>query len=110
MYPLPESFARAMRIMGKEVYEHMWGPKEFAATGTLNNFDVTNRLNEITKPVLLLCGRYDESTPETTAYYQTLFPNAIMKVFKNSAHNPVWTDREEFMETVRDFLNKYENP
>lgn len=91
-------------LFGSEVYLGMWGPKEFKATGTLKNFDLTKKLKNIQRPVLLLCGRYDEATPEATKYFKNLFPNAQMRVFEKSAHDPYLTERKEFMKTVQTFL------
>ncbi len=102
----PDAVLRAKKKMNEKIYNFMWGPKEFAATGTLKNFDITPRLSEINNPVLLICGRYDEVTPETTEYYKSLFPNARMKVFENSAHRHQWTDREEYIHTIQNFLTE----
>ena len=102
----PEAINRARKKCNNDIYTYMWGPTEFATTGTLKNFDVTARLSEITIPVLLICGRFDEATPETTKYYKGLFPNARMKIFENSAHLPHWTDRKDLIKTVRKFLQE----
>ncbi len=98
--------SRYKRKINYEVYNTMWGPNEIKATGNMAGFDLSTRLHEIKVPVLLLCGRYDESTPESTKYFKNLFPNAQMKVFERSAHMTFWTDRTEFIKTVRIFLNK----
>jgi len=45
------------------VYEHMWGPTEFHATGNLLDFDLTPRLGEIDVPVLFIAGEFDEAPP-----------------------------------------------
>ena len=76
-----------------DLYNYMWGPNEFTATGTLKNFDLSDRLPEITHPTLLLCGRFDTATPESTARFQSLLPNSEMVVFENSAHFPIWTEQ-----------------
>ena len=41
-------------------YFQMWGPHEFLLTGTLADWDVTDRLGEIEVPALIVCGWYDE--------------------------------------------------
>jgi len=43
----------------------MWGAAEFTATGSLRDFDRTDRLGELRLPVLFPAGRYDEAVPET---------------------------------------------
>ena len=41
----------------------MNGPSEFHVIGSLKTWDITDRLNVITTPALLITGRYDEATP-----------------------------------------------
>lgn len=104
--PLPRAITEADKKYNKELYRYMWGPEEYEATGTLKNLDPTCRLREIATPVLLLCGRYDEATPETCAYFASLFSDASVKVFEHSAHFPFWNERDEYIQTVRDFLSE----
>lgn len=106
--PLPEVFTLSKKKKNNDLYTFMWGPEEFCATGTLKDFDPTKRLSEIKIPVLLLCGRYDEATPESTQYFQSLFPNAQHKVFEESAHYPFWNKRKEYIRTVKEFLQNLE--
>ncbi len=90
------------------VYEYMWGPNEFTGTGPLKDYDLTPHLNEIIIPSLLTCGRYDLCTPDTTAWYQSLIPNSEMVVFEQSAHMPHLNETEDYLQTVRSFLNSAE--
>ena len=46
----PEAEACAGAPWNPVIYEHMWGPTEFYATGSLLDFDVTGRLHEIDIP------------------------------------------------------------
>lgn len=105
MKELPVARIKAQHKMSVEIYNYMWGPEEFKPTGTLKSFDLSNKLSKINVPVLLLCGRYDEATPESTEYFKSLFPNARMKVFEKSAHMPHWTERKAYIKAIRDFLH-----
>jgi proline iminopeptidase len=80
----PEAVIRADKKMNKEIYRYMWGFEEFSPSGTLITLDLTPQLSEIQVPVLLLCGRYDEATPETASEFQSLLPNAQLVVFEES--------------------------
>lgn len=106
MDPLPKAFMKMKEGKNDKIYNFMWGPEEYWVTGTLKDFDPTKRLSEITTPTLLLCGRYDEATPESTSYFQSLLPNGKFVVFEESAHHPYWNEREKFMTTVNNFLEK----
>ncbi|MDR1776176.1 MAG: proline iminopeptidase-family hydrolase [Actinomycetes bacterium] len=45
------------------VYPHMWGPEEFVCTGTLADWDITDRIGAIKIPTLVTTGVQDEATP-----------------------------------------------
>ncbi len=100
----PESVKRAKDGFGELVYTAMWGPNEFTATGVLKDYERASDLADIEVPVLYLCGRHDEATPEATHFYASLTPNAEVKVFENSAHNAFLEDTDEFIATVARFL------
>jgi len=79
-------------------------PEELFMTGTLNSFDVTDRLHEITVPSLFSCGRYDEATPETTGYYQKQLTGSQLNVFKDALHAHHLEKEAGVLATVREFL------
>lgn len=107
--PFPEPCRRSDGKANGDLNRYMWGPEEFSPTGTLVDFDPTSRFSEITLPVLLLCGRYDEATPEASEHFASLLPNARVEVFEDSAHFPFWNEREKYMRTVRTFLARVES-
>ncbi|MFD2369559.1 proline iminopeptidase-family hydrolase [Brevibacillus sp. GCM10020057] len=104
--PLPAALAESRPRGNKEIYMKMWGPSEFCPTGTLKTFDYTPRLHEIDNPALFVCGRYDEATPESTGYYQSLVPGAKLHVFENSSHVSYLEESEAYFQTVRAFLRR----
>lgn len=91
------------------IYQYMWGPTEFRATGTLQQFDVTPRLREIHVPVLLMVGEFDEARPETAARYQRMIPGARLAVIPGAAHASMSDEPEKVNATLRDFLARVEN-
>jgi proline iminopeptidase len=97
------------QLMGTDVYNYMWGPSEFTATGTLRDYDGTPRLGELRLPVLFTTGRYDEAMPGTVAYYQTLVPGARLVVLDNSAHLTMQDEPERYVQVVREFLREVES-
>lgn len=102
--PWPKPMHQMLRRVGNEVYNTMWGPNEFAATGTLKSYDRTARLREIAVPTLFVCGRYDEATPESTAFYARQVRGAEMVVFEKSAHMPHLEETAKYLRVIRDFL------
>lgn len=107
--PWPEPLERTLANEGTTVYNTMWGPAEFYITGNLLNYDCTPQLGEIDIPTLFTCGRYDEATPEATAWYQSLLPNSELAVFEQSAHMAHLEETERYLQTVRSFLQKVEH-
>lgn len=107
--PWPLALRRTFDEIAAPVYNSMWGPSEFYATGTLKDYDRTSRLGELEVPVLLTAGRYDEATPETTAWYRSLIPGAELVIFENSAHATMLDEAERYVEVLRGFLRKAES-
>ena len=92
-----------------EVYNYMWGPTEFTATGTLLDFDRTEDLDQIKEPILFIAGEYDEARPETMYEYQKLSGNAQVEIIKNSAHSTVVDQPERVTEVISSFLKNIED-
>jgi proline iminopeptidase len=107
--PWPDDVNQTFAEFGESVYRSMWGPSEFTATGTLRNYDRTAQLKELRLPVLLTSGKFDEVTPATAEYYQSLIPGAKLRIFENSAHLTMQDEPEAYVQAVRDFLHDVES-
>jgi len=106
--PWPPELEAVMNDLNMDVYGTMWGPSEFHATGTLKDYDRTGRLGEISVPTLFTAGRYDEATPETTAWYQSLVPGAQLEIIEDASHMTMIEQPERYVQVVRDFLRGVE--
>ena len=72
---------------GKAVYNGMWGPVEFRATGTLRDYDgepLLARLNG--RRILFVAGEHDEARPRTVAAFARRVPNARYRTIPGAAH------------------------
>ena len=94
--------------MNPTVYEFMWGPSEFTATGNLKSYDRTDQLKEVDVPTLFICGEYDEARPETTRYYQSLVPDGTLAVIEEAAHLTMHDNPGRDVEEINAFLNNIE--
>ncbi len=94
--------------LNTDLYGYMWGPSEFTATGTLKDYDRTDRLPELGLPVLFTAGRYDEATPSTVAFFQSQVPGAELAILEASAHLTMQDEPEEYVRIIRDFLRRVE--
>jgi proline iminopeptidase len=102
--PWPEVMTEGSKRSNGEIYNIMWGPSEFCVTGNLKDFDCTPSLHEVKTESLFLCGRFDEATPESTAYFASLVPGAKLHVFENSSHTGYLEEHDEYINAVKDFL------
>ena len=91
------------------MWDYMLGPKWFTFTGTLREFNCTDRLGEITTPTLLTAGEYDEATPATVGYYQSLMPGSEIAILENCGHLTIQDDPVADVKIIRDFLDRVEN-
>ena len=92
-----------------DIYNYMWGPTEFTATGTLKDFDRTPDLGSITEPILFITGEYDEARPETIFKFQKLSKNADVEIIKDAAHMTMIDQPEQVAKAIRKFLKRIEN-
>jgi proline iminopeptidase len=87
------------------IYNTMWGPTEFRATGNLIDFDLTDRLHEIDIPVLFMAGEFDEARPERLAEFQRLIPGAQLVVIKDAAHASLSRKPKIYRDTIEKFMD-----
>jgi proline-specific peptidase len=108
--PMPDCFVRTAQAMANDgfVYNYMNGPSEFHCIGTLKNWDITDRLHEITTPTLLLSGRYDEATPTIVGAIHERIAGSKWTVFENSSHTPHLEEPAAFEAAVLAFLSDIE--
>jgi proline iminopeptidase len=110
VHPWPEPVERALAACNDDVYRAMWGASEFHMTGVLRTYDRSDRLGEIDAPVLFLCGRHDEATPETTAWYQSLVPGAELLVVEEASHLPHLENPAVTLPAIREHLRRADQP
>jgi proline-specific peptidase len=90
------------------VYEVINGPNEFTTIGNLRYWDRTECLPEISCPVLITCGKYDELGPRCARTLHTGIPNSVMEVFEHSAHVPHIEETDKYVDCVRRFLRLHD--
>lgn len=108
MDPHPDYYVRTSENMRQEVYQTMWGPTEFLATGTLRDWDVTSRLGEIHVPTLITCGEHDEATPAMAAEMQRGIPGSELYVVPDASHLAHAEGGEAYIRRVAAFMERVE--
>jgi proline iminopeptidase/L-proline amide hydrolase len=111
--PAPSAEARAyrQRYGGKgfnpAVYNTMWGPTEFRASGSLTSYDVTELLHRVDgSRILFVVGQYDEARIDTVQDFAALTPGAELAVVPGGSHAFIG-ERPEISEAIfRDWMNR----
>lgn len=106
--PEPELLRRARAQFGAQVYETMWGKNEFTPTGTLKDWDVIDRLDDLDVPTLITSGRHDECTPALVEPLHLGVRGSEWVLFEESAHMPYLEEPERYLATVGAFLERVE--
>ena len=91
------------------VYATMWGPSEFAPTGSLVNWSIVERLSQIVAPTLVVSGRHDEATPLVQKEFMDNISHAEQIILENSSHMPFIEEPELYIQRVNAFLEKCES-
>ena len=108
--PNPEYVQRSFQMLmeNPEVYFTMNGPSEFHVIGTLKEWDIIDRLPEISISTLVTSGRHDEATPEIAGTVQRGIPGAEWVIFEESSHMPHAEEPERYLQVLDDFLTRME--
>jgi proline-specific peptidase len=102
--PWPRGLELAFATAGYQVYNSMNGPSEFTVTGTLREWDIMDRLGEITVPTLLIGGRYDECTPGHLEQMHHKIAGSRLETIEDASHLCFAEQPAAFKRVVDDFL------
>jgi proline iminopeptidase len=76
--------------------------------GRMKGWNITDRLPEIRLPCLITVGKYDITTPKCAQAIHRSIRGSKLVIFEKGSHMPMWEDRVEFIEVMRDFLDSVE--
>jgi proline-specific peptidase len=105
----PEPLVRSQELFAWDVYRTMWGPSEFTITGNLSEYEREDQLGALEAPVLYVCGRHDEITPESTTAYHERTPGSRIEIFPASSHVPNLEEPALFHDVLASFLRGVES-
>lgn len=84
----------------------LWhGPNEYTPTGTLKNFEYTDRLGEITQRTLVISGTNDECTPLIAKAMYDGIPNARWELLDGARHMTFIDQTDNYKRILTDWLN-----
>lgn len=93
---------------GNKIYNYMWGVSEFEPTGTLKTYDRVKDLKKIKVPSMIICGQYDEATPETGIKYANKIKGCSFAQIKGASH-AIWSEKPtKIKKVINEFLKEIE--
>ena len=99
---LPRSFS-------PDIYNHMWGRAEFAASGTLKNYDGRALLAKLDGPrTLFVAGEHDEAMPATVAKFTRAVPGARFAEVPDAAHSIMADNPAAYLALLRPWLAEHD--
>ena len=104
MDPWPWEIEKSFQLFNYDLYQAMWGPAEFTATGSLKNYDGDTRLSKISAPTLYTCGEFDEASPSACKNFAAMTPNAMLHVLNGCSHLAHLEKPSEYLTAVREFF------
>ena len=103
----PECLRRPKKS-GAEAYLYGWGPNEYTPTGTLRDYDYTDRLGEIQVPCLIMSGTNDLCTPLVAKTLYDGIPEAKWELFVGARHMPFAEQTDKYCEVLEKWLDEHE--
>lgn len=101
----PEFINRGFSHLNSRIYIYMQGYSEFGITknATLKNWDISNRLNEIYVPTLMIGGKYDTMDPKYIEWMAKQVKNGTSLIL-NSGHICQYDDPKNYFKGLVSFL------
>jgi proline iminopeptidase len=104
----PEDITGSFDRLNYKLYDLMQGPSEFRVGGRLIDWDITDRLGEITVPTLMVGAEHDTMDPDKMTQQANLVANGRSLHCYNGSHLCMWDDQEAFMGGVASFIEDVE--
>jgi proline iminopeptidase len=90
---------KIMRMMTGE-------PDAIAVTGNLASWNLVRKLKQIRVPTLVTVGARDLATPACARTIHRGIRGSRLVIFRKSGHDALFKERDLYMETARNFLDK----
>ncbi len=104
--PMPQDIVEIFdeALADQNVYNAMWGPSELMCNGTLAGHVVTDRLDRIIAPTLIISGKYDECMASTAGAYLSGIKGSRWELFEESSHLSYVEEAAKYQRVMNEFL------
>lgn len=103
----PECLRRPKKS-GTEAYLYAWGPNEYNPTGTLKDFEYTDRLHEIKVPALIMSGTNDLCTPLIAKTMYDHLNDTKWELFDGARHMCFAEQTDHYCDVLSRWLEEHE--
>ena len=86
------------------LYNYMWGPTEFNATGTLKHYDRSRDLPKLRGSILFIAGEFDEARPATMRKFSQEVRGSKVVIIPDSGHGMHRDQPVLYVRALREFL------
>ena len=94
-------------LQTRKPYLAIQGPNEFTVSGTMKDFEITAKLDQIRVPTLITCGGYDEAGYYVQKPIHDAIKGSKLVIFENSAHMLMWEkEADKWLKTIEDFIKE----
>lgn len=100
----PDAVNRAFKHVNSKIYTMMQGPSEFGVGGSLVNWNIKDRLKEITVPTLMIGAKFDTMDPAAMEAQSKAVKHGRYLYCPNGSHLCMWDDQQVFMSGVIKFI------
>ena len=100
----PEPLMRAFKKSNEKIYIQMQGVDEFHVTGNFKNWEMWDRLHNITIPTLVIGGMNDEMGPDDMKREGQLIPNSRTYLCPKGSHLSMYDDQQNYFTNLLSFL------
>lgn len=103
----PECLLRKKRT-GTEAYVTAWGPNEYTPSGNLKDYELMDRLHELSMPVLIISGTEDLCTPVVAKSMFDAIPDSKWELFAGAKHMCFAEQPQHYMNVVNKWMQECE--
>ncbi|HEY4151279.1 MAG TPA: proline iminopeptidase-family hydrolase, partial [Chitinophagaceae bacterium] len=100
----PEPVNRSLGKLNNSLYVTMQGPSEFGIAGKLANWDIKDRLHELTVPTLTIGGQFDTMDPEHMKWMSTAVQHGSYLYCPKGSHMSLYDDQDTYMTGLIKFI------
>ncbi|MCT6825768.1 proline iminopeptidase [Bombilactobacillus mellifer] len=93
---------------GTQAYAMAWGPNEYTPSGTLKNYDYTQKLAQLKQPTLITSGTNDLSTPLINKTMWDQLPHAHWELFAHSRHLSFVEENQKYQHLLTNWLLEHD--